>query len=125
MNKDKLVTQKGSYYENIVYYEDEFHGRNVTIAILLSRSYNIYMGMSICCPQDEVNKDLGKNIARGRAEACFDSRTIHNKALKVASINHINNIVKSDKYFLEQIARSFFYDFKSNPKKYIKSFDNE
>lgn len=121
---NKKITPGGKYYKKVVYYEDEFHDRHVTVAILMTRGTAIYIGMSICCPQDKEKRELGRHIAKGRAEGAFDGTTGHSKATSVIRPSyHMDEILQNDDFFLKQIGRSFFFDFKSNPKKYIASYE--
>lgn len=125
INKKDPKTPEGRYYKKVVFYEDEFHDRHVTIAVLLNRSSSVYMGMSICCPMDKTKRELGRHIAQRRAEARFDTTSSSNSKCKrvICSPQSLDSVLRNDKFFLKQIGRSFFYDFKSNPKKYIASYE--
>lgn len=120
MNKNDPKTSQGKYYNKIVYYEDEFHDRHVTVAVLMTRGSDVYIGISICCPTDKKKRELGQKIAKGRAEGAFDRTTSHSKAkIVITAKTYMSKILRDDDFFLKQIGRSFFYDFKSNPKKYV------
>lgn len=126
ISKNDPTTPQGSYYRRVVFYEDEFHDRHITIAVLMTRGDDVYIGMSICCPQDKEKRELGRDIAKGRAEAAFDRTAKHTKAKKVIySQTYMSKVLRNDNFFLKQIGRSFFFDFKANPKKYIASYEIE
>ena len=118
-------TEAGFYYKKKVYYEDEFHDRHVTVAVILSNSNKILVGMSICYPEDKEKKSLGRHIALKRAEARYDQKSKHEKAVKALRAKTLHKVLIEDSFFLKQIGRSFFFDFKSNPEKYIAAYENE
>lgn len=123
-NKDPQTPNK-KFYDRVVYFEDEFHDRHVTIAILKTRESDFYLGMSICCSQDTEKKELGRHIAKGRAESAYDGTTNHSKACGIICATgtySMHKVLREDNFFFKQIGRSFFYDFKSNPQKYIAGY---
>ena len=112
------------------YFEGEAHDRFVTVCVLYDTIWGkFYMGMSICMPEDEVKRSLGEEIAKGRAQS--NKGNSKSKMIMYGSSSHstakikVDKVLENDRFFLKQIARSYFFDFKHNPQKYIASYGTE
>jgi len=100
--------------------------RYITLAATVTKDVDMYMGliqgnihkiakgnivsvgMSICMPEDEYDKDLGKKIAEGKA--------MKNSVLSFITKGRVS------KYIIKSILAGIEQDVKNNPGEYIGYF---
>lgn len=109
---------------NIYFYRDQAHDRLVTVCIYIHAS-TVYIGIAIQNPIDDPDPEIGNKIAKGRAIKARKESGRRNELMIRCLTGLYNEVLKNDKFFFEQIGRSYFFDFVHNPNKYIKGFNNE
>lgn len=115
--------------ERVEFFRGTAHERIVTVCAKIDYYDEVGVGIAIQHPIDEDEVEIGKRIAEGRAdkilgkyrvkENCRKSSMCDNKAIEPMMKGRFDDIIRDDFRFLEQIARSYFYDVRHNPKKYI------
>lgn len=123
---------------NEAYFEGEAHDRLITVCAVIEKfnveyytnKGRVAIGISICHPSDNTKKELGREISKGRALAV---KSEPKSTLAVCPRDDSgrgkdtiiwDTVLYEDKFFLEQIARSYFFDVRHNPKKYIAGYED-
>lgn len=131
------------------YYEQEAHGRFITVCVGIDpeekdifNDIDIWMGMSIASSVDisklmvkhngdkdlaiEEVKKIGRLVSKGRLKKAKEGGRQTSKSkcvIYTISRTGIDPVLVEDRFFLRQIAKSFYFDFKHNPEKYIAAYE--